>query len=148
MTHSLRRLRSHDVVAKLTGAAALMTLLVLSGCATMGASERQPITLEQIVAMAKEGKDAAAINREIKESRTTYDVMASQYAKLSRDGVPDEVIDLMQRGQLKMAERQGRRDAYEDLWLSGRYGGWGYGSTWAPRAYFVYVNGRPHTRYW
>ena len=148
MTHSLRRLRSHDVVAKLTGAAALMTLLVLSGCATMGASERQPITLEQIVAMAKEGKDAAAINREIKESRTTYDVMASQYAKLSRDGVPDEVIDFMQRGQLKMAERQGRRDAYEDLWLSGRYGGWGYGSAWAPRAYFVYVNGRPHTRYW
>ena len=148
MTHSLRRLRSHNVVAKLTGAAALMTLLVLSGCASMGAPERQPITLEQIVAMAKEGKDAAAINREIKESRTTYDVMASQYAKLSRDGVPDEVIDLMQRGQLKMAERQGRRDAYEDLWLSGRYGGWGYGSTWAPRAYFVYVNGRPHTRYW
>lgn len=148
MTHSLRRLRSHDVVAKLTGAAALMTLLVLSGCASMGAPERQPITLEQIVAMAKEGKDAAAINREIKESRTTYDVMASQYAKLSRDGVPDEVIDFMQRGQLKMAERQGRRDAYEDLWLSGRYGGWGYGSTWAPRAYFVYVNGRPHTRYW
>ena len=148
MTHSLRRLRSHDVVAKLTGAAALMTLLLLSGCASMGAPERQPITLEQIVAMAKEGKDAAAINREIKESRTTYDVMASQYAKLSRDGVPDEVIDFMQRGQLKMAERQGRRDAYEDLWLSGRYGGWGYGSTWAPRAYFVYVNGRPHTRYW
>ena len=148
MTHSLRRLRSHNVVAKLTGAAALMTLLLLSGCASMGAPERQPITLEQIVAMAKEGKDAAAINREIKESRTTYDAMASQYAKLSRDGVPDEVIDFMQRGQLKMAERQGRRDAYEDLWLSGRYGGWGYGSTWAPRAYFVYVNGRPHTRYW
>ena len=99
----------------------------------MGAPERQPITLEQIVAMAKEGKDAATITREIKESRTTYDVMASQYAKLSRDGVPDEVIDFMQRGQLKMAERQGRRDAVDDLWLSGRYGGWGYGGIWAPR---------------
>lgn len=148
MTHSLRRLRPHHAVAKLTGAATLATLLLLSGCASMGAPERQPITLEQIVAMAKEGKDAAAINREIKESRTTYDVMASQYAKLSRDGVPDEVIDFMQRGQLRMAERQGRRDAYEDLWLSGRYGGWGYGGTWAPRAYFVYVNGRPHTRFW
>ena len=122
-------------------------LVVLSGCAAMNAPERQPITLEQIVAMAKEGKDAAAIVREIRESRTTYDVMASQYAKLSRDGVPDEVIDFMQRGQLRMAERQGRRDAYDDLWLSGRYG-WGYGGVWHPRAYFLYVNGRPHTRYW
>lgn len=148
MTNSLRRLRPHHVVAKLAGAATLATLLLLSGCASVGAPERQPITLEQIVAMAKEGKNAATINGEIRESRTTYDVMASQYAKLSRDGVPDEVIDFMQRGQLKMAERQGRREAYDDLWLSGRYGGWGYGSIWAPRAYFVYVNGRPYTRFW
>ena len=141
-------LRVCSAYVKRAQVATIVTLLaVLSGCATMNAPERQPITLEQIVAMAKEGKDAAAIVREIRESRTTYDVMASQYAKLSRDGVPDEVIDFMQRGQLRMAERQGRRDAYEDLWFSGRYG-WGYGSIWTPRAYFVYVNGRPHTRYW
>ena len=121
-------------------------LVMLSGCASLGLPEREPVTLEQIVALAKEGKDATAIIGKIQESRTTYDVMASQYAKLSRDGVPDQVIDFMQRGQLKMAERQGRRDAYHDLWLSGH--GWGHTSVWAPRAYFVYVNGRPHTRYW
>ena len=144
MDHSLR---GNCVVAKFTNLAIVAMLLVLSGCAAMNAPERQPITLEQIVAMAKEGKNAAAVIADIKESRTTYDVMASQYAKLSRDGVPDEVIDYMQRGQLKMAERQGQRNAYDDLWLSGRYG-WGYGGIWAPRAYFVYVNGRPHTRYW
>lgn len=141
-------LRACSAYVKRAQVATMVTLLVvLSGCAAINAPERQPITLEQIVAMAKEGKDAAAIVREIRESRTTYDVMASQYAKLSRDGVPDEVIDFMQRGQLRMAERQGRRDAYDDLWLSGRYG-WGYGGVWHPRAYFVYVNGRPHTRYW
>ena len=141
-------LRACCAYVKFANVALLATLLaVLSGCVSMNAPERQPITLEQIVAMAKEGKAAAAIIHEIRETRTSYDVMASQYAKLSRDGVPDEVIDFMQRGQLKMAERQGRRDAYDDLWLSGR-AGWSYGGLWHPRAYFVYVNGRPHTRFW
>ena len=140
-------LRACSVYVKRVNVVLIATVLVvLSGCVTLSVPEREPVSLEQLVAMAKEGKDAASIIREIRESRTTYDVMASQYAKLSRDGVPDEVIDFMQRGQLKMAERQGRRDAYHDLWLSGY--GWGYGSVWTPRAYFVYVNGRPHTRYW
>ena len=141
-------LRACSAYAKRAQIAMMVSLFAaLSGCASMTVPERQPFTLEQIVAMAKEGKDAAAIIQGIRESRTSYDVMASQYAKLSRDGVPDEVLDFMQRGQLRMAERQGRREAYDDLWLSGRYG-WAYGGAWHPRAYFVYVNGRPHTRYW
>jgi hypothetical protein len=144
MKHSLR---VNGAVAKLSKLAILAGLIIVSGCAVTNLPERQPVTLEQIVAMAKEGKDAPSIIRDIKESRTTYDVMASQYAKLSRDGVPDEVIDFMQRGQLRMAERQGRRQAYDDLWMSGRYG-WAYGGIWSPRAYFLYTDGRPHTRYW
>ena len=140
-------LRVYQLVVKPANVAMLAALFFLSGCATMNAPERQPVTLEQIVAMSKEGKDAPSIIRSIKESRTSYDVMASQYAKLSRDGVSDEVIDFMQRGQLRMAERQGRRHAYDDLWMSGRYG-WAYGGIWSPRAYFLFVDGRPHTHYW
>ncbi len=140
-------LRVYQLVVKPANVAMLAALFFLSGCATMNAPERQPVTLEQIVAMSKEGKDAPSIIRTIKESRTSYDVMASQYAKLSRDGVPDEVIDFMQRGQLRMAEHQGRRHAYDDLWMSGRYG-WAYGGMWSPRAYFLFVDGRPHTHYW
>ena len=140
-------LRVCSTSVKFSSLALLATLLALSGCASIVEPERQPITLEQIVAMTKEGKDAKSIIRDIKESRTTYDVMASQYAKLSRDGVSDEILDFMQHGQLRMAERQGRRSAYDDLWLSSRYG-WGYGGMWTPRAYFVYVNGRPYNRYW
>ena len=140
-------LRVYQLVVKPASVAMLAALFFLSGCATMNAPERQPVTLEQIVAMSKEGKDAPSIIRTIKESRTSYDVMASQYAKLSRDGVSDEVIDFMQRGQLRMAERQGRRHAYDDLWMSGRYG-WAYGGIWSPRAYFLFVDGRQHTHYW
>ena len=119
-------LRVCSTSVKFSSLALLATLLALSGCASIAGPERQPITLEQIVAMTKEGKDALSIIDAIKESRTTYDVMASQYAKLSRDGVPDAVIDFMQHGQLRMAERQGRRNAYSDLWLTSRYG-YGYG---------------------
>jgi hypothetical protein len=120
----------------------ITAVMSLSACATMNGPELQPLTLEKIVALAKEGKDAQAIINEIKVTRTTYDVAASQYAKLSRDGVPDAVLDFMQQGQLKMAEREGRREAREDLWLYGRGWGWGYGGAWAPRPYVVYVGGR------
>jgi len=118
----------------------------LSGCANLDGPEREPMTLEKLVALAKEGKDAQAVILEIQTSRTVFDVTASQYAKLSRDGVPDAVIDFMQNGQLKMAERQGRRDAMQDAWFYGRgYWGWGY-STWAPRPYGVWVGGRYYKR--
>ena len=121
---------------------AIAMAMLLAGCATLGEPERAPVTLEQIVDMAKKGKDASAIIEEMKSARMVYDVTASQYAKLSRDGVPDAVIDYMQQGQLKMAERQGRRDACRDLWPYG-WGWVGYGPRWHPRTYYVYVNGRP-----
>ena len=120
--------------------------VLLSSCATMNGPTLQPLSLEQIVALAKEGKDAPAIINEIKVTQTSYDIAASQYAKLSRDGVPDAVLDYMQQGQMKMAERQGRREAREDLWLYGRGWGWGYGGVWAPRPYVIYVAGRHYSK--
>ncbi len=118
----------------------------LGGCASLGGPEQEPMQLEKVVALAKEGKDAAIIIKEIQDSRTIFDVTASQYAKLSRDGVPDAVIDFMQNGQLKMAERQGRREAMQDAWFYGRgYWGWGY-SSWAPRPYGVWVGNRYYKR--
>ena len=118
----------------------------ISGCANFGGPEREPMTLERLVAMAKEGKDAQAIIVEIQASSTVFDAAASQYAKLSRDGVPDAVLDYMQNGQLKMAERQGRREAMQDAWFYSRsYWGFGY-STWAPRPYGVWVGGRYYKR--
>ncbi len=127
-------------------AGAVTSLFLLGGCATIGAPEAEPLTLEKIVEMSKAGKDAQAIIGDIKASRNIYDVQASQYAKLSRDGVPDAVLDFMQVGQLKMAERMGQREAYNDAWLFGR--GIGYGGIWSPRPYVVYINGRAYLRNW
>jgi hypothetical protein len=121
-------------------------MLLMAGCATVAEPEHQPLTLEQIVAMAKEGKDAPSIIGAIKQSHTTYDVTASQYAKLSREGVPDAVLDFMQQGQLRHAERTGRREAYRDHWMG--IGWYGYGPVWYPRGYVAYVYGRPYSRHW
>lgn len=123
------------------------TGLLLSGCATLIEPERAPLTLAQIVDLAKQGKDAPTIIGEIKQAHSVYDVTASQYAKLSRDGVPDAVLDYMQEGQIRMAERTGRREARADLWMYGP--AWtGYGPIWYPRSYYVYVRGRPYPQVW
>lgn len=120
--------------------------VLITSCATVNEPERAPMTLEQVVALAKEGKDAQAIIQEIQASRTMYDITASQYAKLSRDGVPDAVLDFMQNGQMRLVARQARRDALDDAFFWGR-GYWGYGySAWAPRPYGVWVNGRYYKR--
>ena len=122
------------------------TLLVLSGCATVAEPGPPPLMLEQIVAMAKEGKDAPAIIGAIQASQTSYDVTASQYAKLSREGVPDAVLDYMQQGQLRHAERMGRREAYRDYWMG--HGWYGYGPVWYPRGYYAYYRGYPFYGHW
>ncbi len=128
-------------------ASGMVAMLAVSGCATMGEPERPPLSLEQIVDLGKQGKDAAAIINEIKATHAVYDIAASQYAKLSRDGVPDAVLDFMQQGQLKLAESAGRRQAYGDMWFYGP--GWiGYGPRWYPRSYHIYVRGRPYLREW
>lgn len=119
--------------------------LFLASCATVNREpERPPLSLAQIVDLAKSGKDAQTIIAEIKSTYAIYDVQASQYAKMSRDGVPDAVLDFMQQGQLKLAERAGRREALDDAWLYGRGWGWGYGGLWAPRPYGIWVSGRFH----
>ncbi len=125
------------------------SLLLLGSCAALNPEpERAPISLEEIVTMAKEGKDAPTIIGEIQASHTRYDVTASQYAKLSRDGVPDAVLDFMQQGQIKLIEEQGRRQGMNDAWFYGRPWGWGYGAAWYPRPYVAYVGGRRYVRSW
>ena len=123
------------------------TFLLLSGCATVAEPELPPLTLAQIVDLAKRGKDAPAIIGEIQQTHAIYDITASQYAKLSREGVPDAVLDYMQQGQIRLAERAGRRAARYDMGMYGP-GGWGYGPVWYPRPYHIYVRGRPYAQSW
>lgn len=111
-------------IARLAAVAALMTL---AGCASSPFGEPpKPIAPEEIVAMAKKGDTAPNIISALQKSRTVYNLTASQFAQLSRDGVPDAVLDYMQQTQLKEIENEARRNAYFDARIN--YG-W-YGHPW------------------
>ena len=122
------------------------TAMVIGGCAAPVAREpeRAPIPLEEIVQMAKDGKDGPTIIGQLQAAHMAYDVTASQYAKLSRDGVPDAVLDYMQQTQMQLVERRERRHARYayDPWLYPCCG------PWYPRSYVVFVHGRGYPRTW
>lgn len=128
---------------KLKIAVLTLTLIGLAGCASAPFGEEPPpVSPEQIVEMSKRGDNAAGIIGEIQKSRTVYNLTASQFVQLSKDGVPDAVLDHMQQTHLKEVARDARRDAANDLWLAGI--GW-YGHPWyaTPRVIYVPVRTRP-----
>jgi hypothetical protein len=122
----------------------VVSLALLSGCATLPlAAEENPFTLETIVSLAKAGKDSPTIIAEIKKSRSAFDIQASQYIKLAKDGVPEPVLDFMLGEQMKMAQREGRREGRMDGFSSNAF----YGLNGA-RPYWVLIGGRSYLRYW
>ena len=121
--------------------AAAANLFLLAGCA--GGLLRDappPVSPPQVVEMAKAGEPAPNIIARIQTSGTVYNLTASQFAQLAREGVPDSVLDYMQLTYIREVERNARRDAYHDLWFSG--GGW-YGYPWLASPRIVYVQVRP-----
>lgn len=122
--------------ATLRRAALPIVALLLAGCANSPLFEGPPpIAPEQIVEMAKKGDSAATIIGELQKSRTIYSLTASQFAQLSKDGVPDAVLDYMQQTHLKEIERQARRDAQFDAWW--QYGWYGHPFYSTPRVVYV-----------
>ncbi len=116
---------------------ACATLIGLAGCAgPLGREEVPPLSPEQIVAMAKSGQSTADIITRIQLSDTVYSLTASQFVQLSKDGVPDAVLDYMQQTYLKAVERNARREAYSDFWFSAH--GW-YGHPMYPYPGIIYL---------
>jgi hypothetical protein len=75
-------------------AAILLGLSQLSACA--GLQRPPPPPIQQIVEMAKAGKPAEDIVRELQETRAVYPLTASQIVRLHEQGVPEAVLDYMQ----------------------------------------------------
>jgi len=120
---------------------ACATLIGLAGCAgPLGREEVPPLSPEQIVAMARAGQTTADIITRIQLSDTVYSLTASQFVQLSKDGVPDAVLDYMQQTYVKAVERNARREAYSDFWFSAH--GW-YGHPLYPYPGIVYLPPRP-----
>jgi len=106
--------------------AALILMAVLAGCASV--ARRPPLTVDEVVTMARNDVPAAQIIRAMDESRTVLALSGSQYASLRQQGVPDEVLDHIQKRQLEAVEIDARFRQQQLYWGSG----WG----WAPPPVF------------
>lgn len=104
--------------------------LLLAACATV--PRVPPPSPAEIVQLVEQGTPPEAIVARIRESGAVYRLPASQLARLREQGVPDAVIDAMQRTYLEDERWRAMRD-YE--WYAWRrpypfYGPWPYWPYW------------------
>ena len=76
----------------------LACVALAAGCASGPA--REPLTGAGIVALARDGKSAAQIIEELERTGTVLPLQASDIVALHESGVPDEVLDYLQRAQI------------------------------------------------
>ena len=97
-------------------AAILLYGVLCGGCA--GLHRPPPPTIDRIVEMAKEGRPADEIIRELQESQAVYPLTGSQIIKLHEEGVPDAVLDYMQNAYAENIRWNARMqyDGYYNYW--------------------------------
>ena len=125
-TRTRQRSRLHGTSWRAVLAGLLM--LSLGGCATLGEPLPPPPSLAEIVESAKAGQPAQQIIERMQRSRAVYRLPASELAKLREQGVPDAVIDYMQRVHLdvvRFEESVRARSFYGPGW-----GPWGPANGW------------------
>ena len=103
--------------------------LLLAGCASFQGT-REPVTVPQIIQMSQDKVPAYEIIERMGKSGTTYRLSAAQLANLRQQGVPDPVINYMQRTYLEAVRREQRLDDWtywtdvDGWWYGGRPYGW------------------------
>jgi hypothetical protein len=75
---------------------ALPLALTIAACATLP----PPISVDDALAMAKSGKTPDAIIADMRASRSTYRLSASDVLRLNKAGLPEPVLDYMLQTQL------------------------------------------------
>ncbi|HEY6863596.1 MAG TPA: hypothetical protein VI319_06810 [Burkholderiales bacterium] len=97
-------MRNKSLLQRFRAGCVIFSTLVLGACATVQGPP--PPTPDEIVALAKSGAPAQDIIRRMQESGAVYPLSASQLARLREQGVPDEVIDYMNRTYLDEVRRR------------------------------------------
>jgi hypothetical protein len=101
---------------------AFSALLLLTGCATLDAPP--PLSGAEIVELARAGKTGPEIIAELQRTATVLPLAASDIVSLHDAGVPDEVLDYLQRVQIDALLWQERNN---NMWFGyggGAFGGW------------------------
>ena len=99
-----------------------LLLLLSAGCATL--DQAPPLTGADIVARARERKTPQEIIEELKRTNTVLPLQASDIVRLHEAGVPDEVLDHLQRAQIEEI-RWRDRFSYGYWYGPGYYRGFG-----------------------
>jgi len=96
----------------------LTCVTLLSGCAALGFKQPEPVTVDQVIQMSKEGVPAEAIVEKMRDSETVYRLTAARLAELHDMGIADPVLDYMQRTYIEAERReQSRQDQGDwDMW--------------------------------
>lgn len=120
----------------------LMLVALLAGCASRPA--RDPVTVDQIVQMSRDGVIASDIIAKMEAADTVYRLSGSQLAHLKEQGVSDQVLDYMQDTYVDYERRRGGyRSYYYDPWWGYGFGPYPYWAWGYPRyGYYPY----PHYR--
>lgn len=114
---------------------AVGALILLAGCAEMFGPRPPPVTVPEVVAMAKAGVPAEQIVEKMRHSGTVYRLKASQLADLRHEGVPDAVINYMQETYLEAVRRDQEFRDWSYWTFRGGYWYGGYPFGWPPYWY-------------
>jgi hypothetical protein len=76
-----------------------LLLALIAGCATV--DPPKPLSGADVVALAKDGKTPQQIIDELKRTDTVIPLQASDIVALHESGVPNEVLDYLQRAQIE-----------------------------------------------
>ncbi len=89
--------------------------MALTGCATLlPAVER--VTIEQLVARAKQGESVDTLVATVRAQPAAYGLQGSDFARLKTEGLPDRVLDELQRLEITKAEERERLLRWEPPW--------------------------------
>jgi hypothetical protein len=89
---------------------ALAMATLLSACATLG-DNTPPLTIDALVTRAKAGESTESLLASLRGSRERFTLTGSDYAKLKERGLPDAVLDELQKREIADARDEEWRRA-------------------------------------
>ncbi|QDQ28445.1 hypothetical protein FNU76_19945 [Chitinimonas arctica] len=89
-----------------------MLLLVLSALLAACATLPPPVSVDEAVSLSKQGVTPDALIAMMRESRSTYQLSASDILRLNQDGLPGPVLDYMQQTQLDAVRKEERMNEW------------------------------------
>jgi hypothetical protein len=89
----------------------IIGVTLLSGCATLGYKQPDPVTVAQVLELTKEGVAPESIVNKMRDSEAVYRLTAAQLVELHNWGVADQVLNYMQQTYIEAERRaQSRED--------------------------------------